>query len=79
MASCPKSFVDTAHYCFLCQLRFALFHLEDVDKKILKQYEEDESDIDDEWIAEHEENLRELAKERVCANSISRSPECLLI
>lgn len=48
------------------KLRWALLGLEDVDKKTRKQYEDDdESDLDEEWVEEHEESLRELAKERV--------------
>ncbi|ORY58000.1 hypothetical protein BCR35DRAFT_309531 [Leucosporidium creatinivorum] len=45
------------------KLRYAL--LADADKKIKKEYAEDESDIDDDWIIKHEENLVVLEKEKI--------------
>jgi hypothetical protein len=33
---------------------------------VYADYEEDESDLEDDWIATHEETLRDQAKEKVC-------------
>jgi hypothetical protein len=50
------------------QLRHALkFAQEKVDDdEVYADYEEDESDLEDDWIATHEETLRDQAKEKVC-------------
>lgn len=47
------------------KLRWALLGLDKNNKKKYKEYTEEESDLDEDWVAEHEESLRELAKERV--------------
>lgn len=46
------------------KLRHVLFGMDSKYKK-KKEYKDDESDIDDEWIAQHEDGLKEKEVERV--------------
>ena len=47
------------------KLRYTLWAVEDGNKKKHKQYQEDESDIDDEWCEKHEKDLVEQQKQKV--------------
>ncbi|GAA6002945.1 hypothetical protein JCM10207_001912 [Rhodosporidiobolus poonsookiae] len=47
------------------KLRKALFAVADKSKKYKEEYGDDESDLDDEWIQEHEKNLVVLEREKI--------------